>query len=533
MTERRILEDLCRYEIGTYAEVIYRNALFYPEEEAFVYGKERTTFMEFNARVNGVIHALSSMGIKKGEVLGILSWNCLELVDIYGAAMKGGFIASPFNPRLQEEELEYLINYSGAKVLFVGTELIGTVERLRKRLPGVSQYISLEGAVPGMIPHSDFLLNDRETEPNVRVGEEDPFIIFYTSGTTGLPRGALYTQSRKMEETRTKALQVGAEQGDRHIMVLPLFHIGGWSHFWTLFCLGACNVIMPQRTFDPTATLEAIRQERATDIHIVPTQLVALLNMDGMEAYDLRTLKRIWYAASPMPVEILRRGMDLFGPIFMQAFGQSESGPDICFLSKKDHQVLDKPFGEQSVLASCGRPCMNVQVRIVDEENRDVRPGEVGEIITRSKRIMKEYWRKPEETREVLRDGWLHTGDMGHYDERGYIYIVDRKKDLIISGGENIYPREIEEVLYRHQAVLEAAVIGLPDPYWIEKVHAVVVLKKGTAATAEELVNFCKAHLAGYKAPKSVEFVRTLPKNPQGKILKRELRACRQGDTGK
>ncbi len=533
MTERRILKDLCRYEIGTYAEVIYRNALFFPQEEAFVYGQERITFLEFNARVNGVIHALSSMGIKKGDVLGILSWNCLEFVDVYGAAMKGGFIASPFNPRLQEEELEYLIDYSEAKVLFVGTELTETVEGLRRRLPGVSQYISLEGAAPGMIPHLDLLLKDRETEPDVRVEEDDPFIIFYTSGTTGLPRGALYTQSRKMEEMRTKALQVGAEPGDRHIVVLPLFHIGGWSHFWTLFCLGACNVIMPQRTFDPEATLEAIERERATDIHIVPTQLVALLSMDDIETYDLRSLKRIWYAASPMPVEILRKGMDMFGPIFMQAFGQSESGPDISFLSKRDHQVLDKPPEEQVVLASCGRPCMNVQVRIVDDENRDVKPGEVGEIIVRSKRVMKEYWRKPEETREVLRDGWLHTGDMGHYDNKGYIYIVDRKKDMIISGGENIYPREIEEVLYRHPAVLEAAVIGLPDPYWIEKVHAVVVLKKGAVATEEEIAGFCKAHLAGYKAPKSVEIVRTLPKNPQGKILKRELRAFRQGGTEK
>lgn len=530
MTEKLILKDLCRYEVGTYAEVIYRNALFYPAEEAFVYKNERVTFSAFNARANAIIHALSSMGIQKGDVLGILSWNCLEVTDTYGAAMKGGFIASPFNPRLQGEELEYLINYSEAKVLFVGPELIQTVDRIRPRLPGVKQYISLEGTAPGMINHNDLLLNIQEEEPDVLVKEEDPFIIFYTSGTTGLPRGALYTHYKKMEEARTKALQVRAEQGDRHIMVLPLFHIGGWSHFWTLFCLGACNVIMPQRAFDPCATLEAIQRERATDIHIVPTQLVELMNMEDMETYDLGNLKRIWYAASPMPVEILRRGMDLFGPIFMQAFGQSESGPDICFLSKKDHQVLDKPPEEQKVLASCGRPCMNVQVRIVDEENRDVKPGEIGEIVVKSKRIMKEYWRKPDETRGVIRDGWLHTGDLGHYDQRGYVFIVDRKKDMIVSGGENIYPREIEEVLYRHQAVLEAAVIGLPDPYWIEKVHAVVVLKKGTVVTEREIVDFCKAHLARYKAPKSVEFVRSLPKNPQGKILKRELRACRQGE---
>ena len=216
--------------------------------------------------------------------------------------------------------------------------------------------------------------------------------------------------------------------------------------------------------------------------------------------------------------------MEKFGAIFMQGYGQSESGPDITFMSRKSHQVLDKPPEGQKVLASCGQPCMGVHVRVVDESNNDVEPYRMGEIVLQSKTVMVEYWNKPDETRDVMTDGWLHTGDIGYYDQQGYVYIADRKKDMIISGGENIYPREIEEVLYRHPAVAEAAVIGIPDEVWIERVHALVVLKEGQSSKEDEIMSFCKSGLARYKAPKSVEFVESLPKNPQGKILKRELR---------
>jgi acyl-CoA synthetase (AMP-forming)/AMP-acid ligase II len=249
-----------------------------------------------------------------------------------------------------------------------------------------------------------------------------------------------------------------------------------------------------------------------------------MLALPNIEKYDLSSLKRIWYAASPMPAELLRRGMEKFGTIFMQGYGQSESGPDISFMSRKSHRVLDKTLEEQKVLTSCGQPCLGVHVRIVDENSNDVNPHTVGEIILQSKTVMVEYWRKPDETQNAIVQGWLHTGDMGFYDERGFIYIVDRKKDMIISGGENIYPREIEEVLYQHPAIAEASVIGIPDQVWVERVHALIVLKEGRHATEDEVIEFCKRHLARYKAPKSVEFVESLPKNPQGKILKRELR---------
>jgi acyl-CoA synthetase (AMP-forming)/AMP-acid ligase II len=225
-----------------------------------------------------------------------------------------------------------------------------------------------------------------------------------------------------------------------------------------------------------------------------------------------------------MPTELRRKGMKKFGSIFLQAYGQTESGPNIAHMPRKAHDVLDKSADEQKVLSSCGQPFMGVHVRIVDEADQDVAEGVVGEIVVQSESVMVGYWKKPVETGQVIVDGWLHTGDMGYYDRKGYIYIVDRKKDMIVTGGENVYPREVEEVLYRHPAVQEAAVIGVPDDVWVERVHAVVVLKEGEKAQETEIIDFCKQQLARYKAPKSVELVAALPKNPQGKILKRELR---------
>ena len=309
------------------------------------------------------------------------------------------------------------------------------------------------------------------------------------------------------------------------MMALPFFHIGGDSHVWPFFYVGGCNVIMEQRSFDPDAALQLVQEEKVTDMHIVPTQLVATLSLKDFDRYDLGSLKRIYYAASPMPAELLKQGMQIFGPIFSQGYGQTESGPQITSLPRKAHEVLDRPLEEQKVLRSCGQPSVGVHVRVVDKNNQDVGPGVIGEIIAKSDSIMVEYWRKPEETRETVIDGWLHTGDLGYYDEKGFIYIADRKKDMIISGGENIYPREIEEVLYGHPGVSEVAVIGIPDPVWVEGVHAVVVLKEGATFGEDEIIAFCKGHLASYKAPKSVEFVDALPKNPQGKTLKRKIRS--------
>jgi acyl-CoA synthetase (AMP-forming)/AMP-acid ligase II len=524
MSKEFILRELARYNVGTYADIIYRNALLYPEETAFKYGSTLVSFSEFNSRVNRLIRALQSLGVKKGEVLGVLSWNCLEYTDVYGAAMKGGYIASPYNARLQSAELDYLINYSEASTVFVGPEFLQTISSLRSSLPKVRNFISFKGSSPDMIPYDDLLTSHSEDEPDVHVEEADPLFIFYTSGTTGVPRGALYTHGRGMDDTRRLALALNLEFGNRQIQIMPLFHVGGTKNLWGYFFVGATNVIMPQISFDPKATLQAIQDEKATDIHIVATHLAAFLALPDVDQYDLGHLKRMFYAASPMPVEILRRGMEKWGPIFIQFYGATEDGPNVTMLSKRQHSVLDRPPEEQKRLGSAGFPHIGVHVRVVDKDDKDIAPGEVGELIVRSKGTMQEWWHKPDETRKTIVDGWVHTGDLGRYDEKGYIYIVDRKKDMIVSGGENIFPREIEEIIYQHPSVQEAAVFGIPDPYWVEKVHAAVVLKKGATLREEELIEFCKQRLARFKAPKSVEFVDALAKNPAGKILKREMR---------
>ena len=521
MERKFLLKELSRYKINTYADIICRNALLYPHREAFIYGSERITFTEFNARVNRLIHALNSLGVKKGDGIGVLSWNCLEYTDVYGAAMKGGFIISPLNPRLQADELDHLINYSEVNTLFVGPEFVEVANLLRPRLSHVKNIISLEGAASGMTPHRELLKNFSKEEPDVQVEEDDPAFIFYTSGTTGVPRGGLYDHRRALSDNKTFAIAAGLQPEDKQVMIMPLFHIGGSKIFWSYFCVGGSNVIL--KSFDPEVTLKTIQEERATDIHIVPTHLAAIFSLPNYEKYNLKSLKRMLYAASPMPFELLKKGLEKWGPIFIQAYGLTETGPNLCYLRKEDHQVLDRPPEEQKVLLSCGQPYLGVHVRIVNDKGEDVEAGEVGEIIVQGNTML-EFWKRPEDTREIVRDGWLHTGDMGRYDERGFVYIVDRKKDMIVSGGENIFPREVEEILYQHPAIREGTIIGIPDPYWVERVHAVVVLKEGAILTSDELIDFCKKRIARYKAPKSVEFVESLPKTSSGKILKRELR---------
>jgi len=520
---RQILKESCSHRVGLFGDIICRNAWFYPNREAFIFDDQRVTFEQYNERVNSLVNALQDMGVKKGDVLGVLSWNCLEYMDVFGVAEKGGFIVAPFNPRLSLNDFEYLINDSEANTLFVGPELADMVSTLKSSISKVKHFISFESSLPGMKRHADLLASYPTSEPDTKVEDEDLLFIWYTSGTTGRPRGALYAQGRFREEMMCLAREVPIGSDDKCIALMPLFHSGGIALNSYFFHQGATNVNI--KSFDPKALLVVIEKEKITNLALVPTHLSAMLDLPDLESYDVSSIRRIYYAASPMPKELLVRGIEKFGMVFYQAYGQAESGPEITNLKEKEHDVLGKSPREQQRLLSCGRPALGVHVRIVDENGIDVSVGDIGEIIVMSRHIMNEYWKKPQDTKKAIVDGWLHTGDMGRYDEDGYIYIVDRKQDMIISGGEHIYPREVEEVLYQHPAVLECAVFGIPDPKWVELVHAAVSLKKGATATSEELIEFCKQNIARYKAPKSVEIMLEIPKGATGKILKREMKS--------
>lgn len=503
---------------ATWAEVIERNASLYPDSTAFRQGGESLTFGAFDRRVNQLVNALHGAGLKKGGVVGVIGWNSLNYALLFGAAMKGGFILSPMNPRLTPSEVGPLTSYSTARVLFASGEWEKEALNLG---PGTA--VSLEKKSALLPTLDEFIAPHSREERGIEVTPEDPFALFYTSGTTGAPKGALYTHGRNLHHTRTRAKLAGIVPDSSHVMILPLFHIGGYSHFWTFFNEGAPNILAEGKVFDAAGTLELITASRATDLHIVPSHLGALLAAAEGNTYDLGSLRCIWYAASPMPATLLKKGMTRFGPIFRQGYGQTETGPDIASLSDRDHDVLHLPEEAQTILSSCGRPVPDVEVKITGAEGQTLGCGEVGEITVKSPTVMTGYWNLPEITAQTVVDGWVHTGDLGRFDKNGYLYLVGRKKDMIITGGENVYPLEIEELLHAHPAIAEAAVIGLPDPRWIEKVHAVVVLKRGQNPDPAQLSDYLRTRLAPFKVPKPIEIVSELPKNPQGKTLKRQL----------
>ena len=502
--------------------IIHKHAQERPDEVAIVYDGRSVTFAGYNAHVNRLISAFDAFGVGAGERVAILSKNNAAYLKVYGACEKGGRIAVPMNWRLAASEAAFLLNDSGARILFFEEEFWPAVESIRHEAPSMEQLVCIDGDLPGCHGYTELIANHADREPPVSPSDDDIAWIMYTSGTTGRPKGAMLTHGAQWARTSFIIDLLQYTERDATLHVMPFFHIGGRVFSLNHFVAGGKNVIL--RRFDARRTLELIERERVTTLHIVPTMLALLLDEPDYDEFDLGTLRLVLYAGGPMPVELLRRAITKMGPIFCQGFGQTESGPTITQLLPHEH-VLDGDPALVARLGSCGKAVAGVQVRLVDDQDRDVPLGTVGEAIVKSDFIMRGYWNNPEETAKVLRGGWLRTGDMLRQDADGYYYVVDRKKDMIISGGENIYAREVEETIYGHPAVQEAAVIGVPDEKWGEAVKACVVLRNGSAPPSEDdLVNYCRERLARFKAPKSVDFLTSLPKNASGKILKRDLR---------
>jgi long-chain acyl-CoA synthetase len=490
------------------------NARRYPRKPALVFAEARLTWTEVNERVNRLANALAGRGISRGDRVAILAENDHRYLETYWALAKVGAIAVPLNYRLLEHELAALVGHSEPVALVAGTSYVETGRTLAADAKSLRHLVALGEEYESLLAASD------PTEPEPRTGADDPFAIMYTSGTTGLPKGALVTHGNLESNVYNQAIADKADPRDVNLVATPLYHMGALFMATTYTCLGCTNVIL--ESFDEALVLQAIADERATTCLLVPTMLNRVLNHPGLGSYDLRSLRLIFYGGSTIPVSLLHRAMNAFDCSFTQGYGLTET-IEATFLTAEDH-VLDGDPERERRLASAGREAVNAEVRIVDDDGSELAAGEIGEITIRSPSVIASYWRAPEETREAIRDGWFFTGDVGYRDEDGYLFVVDRKKDVIITGGINVYPRDVEEALYAHSAVLEAAVIGLPDEEWGEAVTAVVVLRDGHDADAQELIAHCGERLAGFKKPKSVRVVDSLPRNPSGKILKRALR---------
>ena len=503
-------------------DVIERNARCFGGHPAVLFEGRSLSHGEFFARVVKLINALASLGCQRQDRIAILSRNCPEYLEVYGAAALGGFVGLGLNYRLSAAEQAGILADARPAVFIFEAEYAARARELRQHLPTDVHFICFDDAGCDAIAYEAMLAATPGDEPVFRAREDDTFLLIYTSGTTGVPKGVMLGNEGQLEQARTQALSHVATQTDRMLIVMPFYHIGGPTELLSYLVAGATIVL--HRTFDATAVLQSIEALRVTSAHLAPTMISMLLEVQEARPFDLSLLHTVCYASAPMSVALSLRARAVFGPIFMQIYGMTEAGLGTTLL--KHQHILEGTEAQTKRLASAGQAYLGTELKIVADDGRECGPGEVGEVCMRSKCVMQGYWQKPEATAEAVRTGFLHTGDMGYLDEDSFLFIVDRKKDMIISGGENIYSREVEEALLMHPAVSEVAVIGAPDEKWGESVAAVVVLKAGATASGEELSEHCRALIAGYKRPKIVKFVEAMPRiSSTNKIDKRALRA--------
>ncbi len=485
-----------------------------------VFGERRPTFSEFADRAKRLASALHGGGLRVQERVAILAMNCPEYLEVYGVGEIAPFIVTPVNFRLAPPEILYILRDSAPTVLFFEKQYEATIAALRDELPSVHRFVCVGGPAPDWAEAYEAVLAQGSPDgPGLEVLPEHLHAVMYTSGTTGRPKGAMITHAAFLALIADWARELEADAGDRILLSMPFFHVGARSQGGALTYVGGTMVIL--RSFDAQAIVQAIPAERITQLHLAPTLVQQVLDLPGQERYDFSSLKTLNYAAAPMPFTVLQRALQRFGRIMINGFGQTEGAG--CVLKKFYHRP-DGDARDLKRLTSVGQGTTTTRVAILDEHDREAAPGTIGEICFRSASVMTGYWNNSVATIETLRNGWLHTGDVGCMDDDGFVYLVDRKKDMIVSGGENVYSREVEEALMSHPAVADAAVIGVPDTRWGEAVLGVVVRKPGKSPPAEELVAHCRGLIAGYKCPKRIEFVEQLPRLPSGKISKIALR---------
>jgi long-chain acyl-CoA synthetase len=508
-----------------YRDLIHRIVSSYGDNIGIICKKQPgITHRELNASSNAIIAGLNTLGLSKGDAIALYMGSNYHYREMFWVAGKGGFVVVPVNGRLKAHEAAYIINDSEAKCLIVSKEFESVFAEIRGEVKTIRHFLSVDPDMAGFSWLGEFAKTCPRDDPNISLSEEDLLWLQYTSGTTGFPKGAMLTQGNAgaLAEVCMSAFRaLDKFKGETRILqVVPSYAFAGTG--WDIIYqgTGATTVIMDR--FDAGELMALIEKHKITDVHIVPVMLNLILNSPDFGKYDLSSLKCITYGAAPMPPELVRKGIEKIGPIFVQDYGGSEFGM-ATILDNKEH-ALEGPPERLKRLESCGKPLPGVSVKVLNQEGEEVKPGETGELTVESPAVMRGYWKMPEETARALKNGRYYTGDICTVDEEGFIYIKDRKKDLIISGGFNIYPNEVENVLLRHPAVSEAAVFGIPDDKWGEVVCAHIVLRKGVGADENGIIEFVKNNLADYKKPRKVEFVRNIPRNAAGKILRRDLR---------
>jgi acyl-CoA synthetase (AMP-forming)/AMP-acid ligase II len=492
------------------------------DNPAFTWGEQSTTYAQADANAVALAAGLRRLGVETGDRVGVLMFNSPELLESFFATWKAGASVVPLNARFVADEVVYHLCNPRASAVIFGEEFRELMDQIKTRLPSVKHFICTGGPLPGQVSYLELLqahLGSRSD--TVDVNDDDLAWLFYTSGTTGRPKGAMLTHGNlTFMALGWVADLMHLEPEDIGLHAAPLTHGAGF-HSLALALKGAEQVILKPHRFDPETFCSTVATHRVTNTWLVPTQIKLLLNYAELEKWDLSSLKWLVYGGSPIYSEDLKEALRRMGPVFVQLYGQGETPMTGTYLRPLEHVTEGEAAAR---LASCGYARSGIQIRIMGDDDLELPRRALGEICVHGPTVMKGYWEDPDATADALRNGWLHTGDIGYMDEKGYVYILDRIKDMIISGGSNVYPREVEELLLRHPAISEACVIGLPDELWGEVVKAVVVLKPGAKTTSQEIIEFAGEHLANYKRPKSVDFVSEIPKSPYNKVLKRELR---------
>ncbi|HEX77741.1 MAG TPA: long-chain-fatty-acid--CoA ligase [Dehalococcoidia bacterium] len=501
-----------------------------PDRPAVIFEGKRFSFAETSQRVNRLANALAKLGVVKGDRVAILQVNCNQYLETYFAAAKLGAVLVPLNFRAKQDELSFMLENAEANALLVGERYLDLARAMLPGLPNIKNVISIDGKAEGMLFYEDLLATASDEEVFTQVEDEDVTILMYTAGTTGRPKGVPLTHNSFATYVLDNVEPASPDIAEVTLLTVPLYHVAGIQAMMAATYGGRSLVMM--RQFEVNEWLETVQREKVSRAMLVPTMLKRVIDHPEFNKFDLSSLRVVTYGAAPMPFEVIRKAIELMPEVrFINAFGQTETASTITMLGPEDHDLRGLSEAEREkklrrLQSSIGRPMADVEVRIADPDTGAVLPaGEVGEIQAKGPRVMGGYWKDPERTAQALTpDGWLRTGDMGYMDEEGYIYLAGRGDDLIIRGGENISPEEVENVLYSHPAVEEAAVIGIPDPEWGQEPRAIVVLKPGMSATPEELMEFCREKLSSFKRPRSVIFTDALPRNPMGKVLKRVLR---------